>query len=121
VNVVCPECGHRQEAGDRCGSCNYDGMLDLTNARHVELLRDIDRRRRDKHTDRVRIIAVVVSMAIVFALWLVPGYWSVRGTYYPGLPLLADQFAFMILIAIGISKLLEKRAPRPKFPYVDEG
>lgn len=121
MNVVCPECGHRQAAGDRCGGCNYDGMLDLANERHVELLRDIDRRRRDKHTDRVRIISVLAAMAIVFALWLVPGYWHWRGRYYPGLPLLADQFAFMILIALGISKLLERRAPRSRFPYLDGG
>ncbi len=95
-------------------------MLDLGNARHVELLRDIDRRRLDKHADRVRIISVVIAIAIVFALWLVPGYWSVRGRYYPGLPLLADQFIYMILIALGISKLLARTAPRPKFPYVGE-
>jgi hypothetical protein len=95
-------------------------MLDLTNARHVELLRDIDRRRSDKRNDRVRLASVGFSMIIVFALWLVPGYWSARGRYYPGLPLLADQFALMIAIAYGISKLLEKTAPPSKFPYLDD-
>ena len=120
MNIVCPECAHRQDAGDRCGRCNYDGMLDLTNARHVELLRDIDRRRKDKRNDRVRLASVALSMGIVFALWLVPGYWDLRGTFYPGLPLLADQFALMIALAFGISKLLEKTAPPSKFPYLDD-
>jgi hypothetical protein len=119
VNLACPECAHRQPDGDRCGSCNYDGLLDLDNPRHVELLRDIDHRRSDKRNDRVRLASVAISMTIVFALWLVPGYWSVRGKYYPGLPLLADQFALMIAIAYGVSKLLEKTAPPSKFPYVD--
>jgi hypothetical protein len=120
VNLACPECGHRQDAGDRCGTCNYDGLLDLTNARHVELLRDIDQRRKDKRNDRVRLASVALSMIIVFALWLVPGYWRARGKLYPGLPLLADQFALMIAIAFGISKLLEKTAPPSKFPYLDD-
>ena len=120
MNLACPECGHRQTDGDRCATCSYDGLLDLDNERHVELLRDIDRRRRDKHTDRVRIISVGISLAIVFALWLVPGYWKARGLYYPGLPLLADQFFFMIVIALGISKLLARTAPASKFPYLDD-
>lgn len=96
-------------------------MLDLGNERHVELLREIDRRRRDKRTDRVRVASVGLSLLIVFALWLVPGYWSLRGTHYPGLPLLADQFFFMIVLALGISKLLEKTAPPSKFPFLDDG
>lgn len=116
---ACPECGHRQDTGDRCASCCYDGMLDLANEQHVELLRDIDRRRRDKHSDRCRLLAVGISLAIVFTLWLTPGYWSLRGRYYPGLPLLADQFFFMIVIALGVWKLLERRAPKPRFPYLD--
>jgi hypothetical protein len=126
VNLACPECGHRQD-GDaatdtarRCGRCNYDGLLDLDNPRHVDLLRDIDHRRRDKRNDRVRIASVGFAMLTVFALWLVPGYWDLRGTFYPGLPLLADQFALMIALAFGISKLLEKTAPPSKFPYLDD-
>lgn len=119
MNLACPECGHRQEAGDRCGSCSYDGILDLTNPRHVELLHDIDRRRRDKRNDRVRLASVGFAMLTVFALWLVPGYWDLRGTVYPGLPLLADQFAIMIALAFGMSKLLEKTAPPSKFPYLE--
>lgn len=119
TTLACPECGHRQSAGDRCGACNYDGLLDLANARHVELLHDIDRRRRDKRNDRVRLASVGLAMAIVFALWLVPGYWHLRGRVYPGLPLLADQFALMIALAYGLSKLLERLAPRSKFPYLD--
>ncbi len=94
-------------------------MLDLANEQHVELLRDIDRRRIDKHSDRSRLIAVAISLAIMFTLWLVPGYWSLRGVYYPGLPFIADQFFFMIVIALGAWKLLERAAPKPRFPYLN--
>lgn len=83
---ACPECAHRQDDGTRCGSCGYDGLLDLGDSRHVELLRDIDRRRRDKYNDRARKGSVLIAMVVVGALWLVPGYWSVRGRWYPGLP-----------------------------------
>jgi hypothetical protein len=120
VTLACPECGHRQDDGPRCGTCGYDGLLELANPRHVELLRDIDRRRLDKHTDRVRMASVAISMLVVGGLWLVPGYWSARGRWYPGLPLLADQFAFMIALAYGVSKLLERTAPRSKFPYLSD-
>jgi hypothetical protein len=119
VNLACPECGHRQDGGDRCGACNYDGLLDLDNAQHVELLRDIDMRRRDKHETRVRLASVAFAVTLIFALWLVPGYWTARGRYYPGLPFLVDQWILMILIALGLSKLLERTAPPSKFPYVD--
>lgn len=118
TNLACPECGHRQDAGDRCGSCGYDGVLDLDNPQHVELLRDIDFRRRDKHSGRVRMLSVVIGMAVIFGAWMIPGYWSLRGTIYPGLPLFADQWAFMIIIALVLWKLLERLAPKPRFPYL---
>jgi len=121
MKLACPECGHRQDAGERCATCSYDGMLDLANEQHVELLRDIDHRRRDKHSDRTRLLAVGISLAVVFGLWLVPGYWSWRGVAYPGLPFFADQWFFMIVIALGVWKLLGRTAPKPRFPYLDGG
>ena len=118
-NLACPECAHRQDAGDRCARCNYDGILDLDNERHVELLRDIDHRRRDKREARVRMASVAFAMIFVFALWLVPGFWSARKQYF-ALPILADQFILMIAIALGLSKLLARTAPPSKFPYLDD-
>ena len=97
-------------------ACSISGTRNI-----VELLRDIDRRRLDKRNDRVRIASVAFGMLVVFALWLMPGYWKARSVYYPGLPLFADQFAFMIVLALGMSKLLEKTAPPSKFPYLDDG
>ena len=77
--LACPECAHRQEAGDTCTSCSYDGLLDLGNMRHRDLLRDIDRRKLDRHNER----ALKISVA-------------------------------------RISKLVERMAPEPQFPYLDE-
>lgn len=118
MKLACPECGHRQADGARCAACGYDGVLDLDNAQHVELLRDIDDRRREKHSGRARILSVFIAMAFVVALWMIPGYWSLRGDVYPGLPLFADQWGLMIVIALGLWKLLERLAPKPRFPYV---
>lgn len=92
-------------------------MLDLDNPEHVELLCDIDERRADKHSSRTRVLSVFIAMAIVFGLWVIPGYWDLRGSVYPGLPLFADQWGFMILIALTLWKVFERLAPRPRFPY----
>ncbi len=51
---------------------------------------------------------------------MVPGYWSLRGTMYPGLPMFIDQWLFMALIGHGLSKLLEKLYSKPRFPYLDD-
>lgn len=118
MNLACPECGNRQSDGTRCTACGYDGVLALDNEQHVELLRDIDERRRERHSARVRIFSVIVAMAIVFGLWLVPGYWGLRGSVFPGLPLFADQWGLMIIIALVLWKLLERLAPKPRFPYL---
>ena len=81
----------------------------------------MNQRRRDRREAQHRLIAVVIGIALVGALWLVPGYWHARGRYYPGLPFLADQWAFMILAALGAMKLLAIAFPaRPLFlPFVD--
>jgi hypothetical protein len=116
---ACPECAHRQETGTACASCGYDGLLDLGDMRHRELLRDIDRRKLDRHTDRSRKIAVALAMAIVMGAWFIPGYWAARRAAI-ALPFLADQWAIMIVIALGISRLVERMAPKPKFPWIDD-
>ena len=116
---ACPDCGHRQDTRDRCAKCGWDGLFDLDNEAHVLQLREIDQRARDKRNDRVRMASVAFGMILVFALWLVPGFWHARKQYF-AIPLLIDQWALMIGIALGLSKLLEKTAPRGKFYYLDD-
>jgi hypothetical protein len=117
--LACPDCGNRQAEGrERCTACGYsDGLLSIDNPEHVDLLRDIDERRFDKHEKKSRILAVVVGMGVVFALWVVPGFWSARQETM-ALPFLFDQWALMILIAFGVTLVLKKTRPKPLFPYV---
>jgi len=116
--LACPECGQRQAAAPRCVACGYaDGLLSLDNDEHIDLMRDIDQRRADKHEKRSRILAVVISMGLVFALWLVPGFWKAREESVAA-PFLFDQWALMIVIAFGITLVLKKLRPVPLFPYI---
>ncbi|HUS30558.1 MAG TPA: hypothetical protein VMZ53_18740 [Kofleriaceae bacterium] len=117
--LACPECGNRQlEGRERCTSCGYiDGLLSLDNPEHVDLLRDIDQARFDKHEKRMRLLAVVVAMVAVFALWAVPGFWKARQESV-ALPFLIDQWALMIVIAFGITLVMKRTRPKPLFPYV---
>ena len=116
---MCTECGHRQPAGDRCASCGYDPLLSLGKSDTLDLMLDIEQRLTDRRAARIRIGSVVVALAVVFGLWMVPGYWGLRGRVYPGLPFFADQWFFMILIGLGLSKLLEHKLARRRFPYLD--
>ena len=61
-------------------------------------------------------IRVVVGMATIFGLCMVPGYWGLRGHLYPGLPMLIDQWLFMAPIGLGLSKLLETKFSKRRFP-----
>lgn len=81
------------------------------------LMRDVDQRLADRRDGRLRFLGVAVGMAIVFGLWLIPGYWSMRGTVYPGLPLFFDQWILMAVIGLGIVKLGGKLI-KPRFPYL---
>jgi hypothetical protein len=115
---VCIECGGRQAEPGTCAACGAEDTLDAREERVRELMRDIDLRRGLRFEARSRVIGVGLGMLIVIGLWLVPGWWSLRGRLYPGLPLFADQFALMIAIAWGTSKLFERLRPPPRFPYL---
>lgn len=116
--LACPECGHRQQTGERCAACGYaDGLMSLDNDQHVDLLRDIDQRRQDKHEKRSRLIAVVAAMAIVFAMWLfVPNYWKYEQRV--ALPFLFDQWGLMIVLGFGMTLLFKLYRPKKLFPYI---
>lgn len=120
---ACTDCGQRQDAPGTCSRCSHEPVLDLASPDTVDLLYDIETRLRMRRESRIRIGAVAIAVGFVLALWTVPGYWAIRGRYYPGLPLFADQFAFMILLGLGLMKLLERKYKGVRrFPYVgDDG
>ena len=100
-----------------CRACNHDDTLDARKEDVRVLMRDVDQRLADRRDGRMRFAGVVLGMAIIFSLWLVPGYWSLRGTIYPGLPLFFDQWIFMAIIGLAIVKL-GGRLIKPRFPYL---
>jgi hypothetical protein len=115
--LACPECGHRQDTGERCAGCGYaDGLMSLDNDQHVDLLRDIDQRRHDKHEKRSRFLAVGIALVVVFALWLVPGYWKYEQRV--AMPFLFDQWALMIAIGFGLTLIFKRFRPAKLFPYI---
>jgi hypothetical protein len=85
-----------------------------------ELMRDIDMRLSDKREARIRWIGVICGMGIIFGCWLIPGYWALRGTLYPGVPMLFDQWVLMAVIGFGIIKILERVTASRRFPYLDD-
>ncbi len=115
---VCIECGTRRADEAACIKCKHDITLDMRDEKVCELMRDIDDRLRNRRENRFRMIGVVTGMAVIFGLWMIPGYWSLRGTAYPGLPLFIDQWVFMALIGFGLSKLLERTVGGRRFPYL---
>lgn len=118
---VCIDCGARQADGGTCATCRRGEVLDARQEQVRELMADVDLRLGLRRDAQVRWLSVVVGVAIVFALWFVPGYWRLRGSLYPGLPFYADQWGFMIGLA-ALFMLLGKRALRSprRFPYLDE-
>jgi hypothetical protein len=116
---VCIDCGARQRESGACRACAHEDTLDARDERVRSFMYDVDLRLGQRREARVRFVGVGVGMAIVFALWTVPGYWQLRGTLYPGLPVLLDQWLLMALIGLGTSKLAERllRA-RKRFPYL---
>lgn len=117
---VCIDCGARQPAEGPCAACKHELTLDTRDEKVRELMHDVDLRLRDQRETRARFMGVILGMAVIFSLWMVPGYWDARGRVYPGLPMFIDQWIFMALIGLLASKLLVKYLGRPRFPYLDE-
>lgn len=117
---VCIDCGARQAAGGACTACKHELTLDSREEKVRELMHDVDLRLRGQRETRARFLGVLVGMTLIFGAWMVPGYWGLRGRLYPGLPILADQWIFMALIGLLVTKLVMKHFDRPRFPYLDE-
>ena len=115
---VCIDCGARQDAKGACRACGHEDTLDANDERTRELMRDVDMRLGDRREGRLRFLGVGIGMAVIFGLWTVPGYWGLRGTLYPGIPLFIDQWAFMAIIAFGVIKGGEKLFFKKRFPYL---
>jgi hypothetical protein len=116
---VCIDCGGRQDDAGTCLACGHEDVLDARKEDTRQLMHDVDRRLADRREDRLRFLGVGLGMATIFLLWLVPGYWSVRGTVYPGLPFLFDQWIFMALIGFAILKLGKRVFKTSRFPYLN--
>jgi hypothetical protein len=116
---VCIDCGARQEDKGSCRACGHEDTLDARVENVRDLMRDVDLRLADRRESRLRFLGVGIGMAIIFALWTVPGYWGLRGTIYPGLPLFIDQWALMAIIAFGVIKGGEKLFFKKRFPYLN--
>jgi hypothetical protein len=118
MSWVCLECGARRAEAGPC-ACGEPETHDMRSEQVIELMRDIDQRRRDRAETRARWIGVVVGCAIVFAAWLVPGYWKARGALYVGLPFYFDQWLLMAVIGLVVMKILQRVSGRPLFPYLE--
>ncbi len=117
---VCIDCGARQAQSGTCQRCANGDTLDVREERVRELMYDVDLRLAQRAESRARMLGVVIGVGTIALLWLVPGYWSLRGTLYPGIPFLVDQWFFMAVIGLGVSKLLEKAFTKKRFPYLDD-
>ncbi|HEY5933935.1 MAG TPA: hypothetical protein VIU61_04855 [Kofleriaceae bacterium] len=117
---VCIDCGARQAEEGTCRACKHELTLDMKDAKVRELMYDVDLRLAQRREARFRFIGVAVGMVVVFGLWMVPGYWAARGTLYPGLPMLIDQWLLMAGIGFGTAKLLEKLYSKKRFPYLSD-
>jgi hypothetical protein len=116
---VCIDCGARQPAEGACSACRHEMTHDTRDERVRELMRDVEDRLARQRQSRFRFIGMIVGMTVIFCGWMVPGYWGLRGRVYPGLPIFADQWIFMALIGLGLSKLLENYVGKRRFPYLD--
>lgn len=117
---VCIDCGARQPADGPCAACKHEMTLDTRDEQVRDLMHDVDQRLRNQLESRARFLGVLVGMTLIFGAWMIPGYWSARGRFYPGLPIFADQWILMALIGLGVSKLVVKFFGRRRFPYLDE-
>ena len=112
---VCIDCGARQADKGKCLACGHDDTLDMHDEKVRELMRDVDGRLASRREGRLRWLGVDTGMVVVFGLWAVPGYWTLRNAI--ALPILIDQWILMALIGFGLMKLLSGMV-RPRFPYL---
>jgi hypothetical protein len=114
---VCTRCAHRQDDDARCCRCGWD-VHDLRSSRTRDFLAQIEAQHRERCEGRIRAAAVLGGIGLVVAAWFIPGYWRLRGAAYPGLPLLADQVAFMLVIAVVADRIGVAKLVRPRFPFL---
>jgi hypothetical protein len=117
VDFACSQCGNRQASEIDCTRCGSDTVHDLHSRRARELFEEIDSRLADRAEGRARFLGVIGGMAIVIAAWFIPGYWEARNMML-ALPLFADQWLLMAVIAYGLLKVFERALTRPRFPYL---
>jgi hypothetical protein len=102
-----------------CIACRHDDTLDARKEDVRVLMQDVDQRLADRRERLVRFGGVAVGILLVFVLWLIPGYWSVRGTIYPALPVLFDQWILIGLVCFLIVKLGGRSfRVASRFPYL---
>jgi hypothetical protein len=116
---VCLECGARQADTGACRACSEPTTHDMRKEDVRELMRDIDQRHRDRTEKLSRWTGVVVGVGLVFGAWLVPGYWSARGTVYPGLPFFFDQWLLMAAIGLVVMFVMQRVLAKQRFPYLE--
>ncbi|MGE0546399.1 MAG: hypothetical protein AB7O24_24710 [Kofleriaceae bacterium] len=114
---VCMNCGARMVEQGACGSCGHHVTLDMRDPQVRTFMRDTERRLHDQRAGKLRMAGLLLGMAVVFALWLIPGYDRLRLQVF-ALPVLMDQFILAAAAGLGLSKLLERRFARPRFPYL---
>src|SRR4051812_8260147 len=95
---VCLDCGARGSEPGTCAACGKGELMDGRREDIRELMRDVDLRLGLKREAIVRWVGVGIGCGLIFACWLIPGYWALRGTLYPGIPMLFDQWILMILV-----------------------
>jgi len=114
---VCIDCGARQAEQGACRACGHEATLDLGDPKVRELMRAVERRLAERDERRCRAVGFLCGIALVVALWFVPGYWEARSQAL-ALPVLLDQWLFMALIGFAVSKLLARLFSKPRFPYL---
>lgn len=116
---VCLECGARQAEAGTCRACSEPTTHDMRKEDVRDLMRDIDQRQRDRVEKLSRWTGVVVGVGLVGVAWIIPGYWSLRGTVYPGLPFLFDQWLLMAVLGLGVMFVMQRALAKQRFPYLD--
>lgn len=115
---VCTDCGARQPESGPCQKCRNADTLDARKEQTRELMYDIDLRIAQKAEGRARMIGVGIGIAVVVVFWAQPWYWSLRKQAF-AIPFLADQWFLMAVIGFAVSKFLEKKLAKKRFPYLD--